>query len=601
MSVLVVAVAITTTSTCAALGHTGWVDEPPGSAGQEPPTWPHLGALELEDILGELRSRARLAQDAQRRMTGLLDAVVAVSSDLDLSLVLSRIVHSACELVDATYGALGVLAPHGERLVEFVTQGISEDDRRKIGDPPHGRGVLGLLIRDPRPRRMRDIAAHPDSYGFPPNHPPMSSFLGTPVTIRGQVFGNLYMSEKRGAPEFTKDDEAILVALAAAAGVAIDNARLYDRSQREGQLSDAVGEMTQHLLEDGDAEAALRIMATRSRALTDADFSVVALYDDQRRLLVRATSDERPHHAVGQPLDAGRWEDIVGEREPLLLLTHGDETPAPEARTVRQLGAVADQGPTALVAIAVGDAELGLLGVAWRTDADSVAAESVAPLREFGRTAALALEAASARRHRVSMELLEDRDRIARDMHDHVIQRLFATGLSLQSASRMTEDVGLGKRLDDAVDELDSAIKDIRQAIFALHRPLGGPGIRAELAELIEQAAAGLEFGPELDVVGVLDELPELLEAEMLAVVREGLANVVRHAQASWCAVHVGVLERLLVRIEDDGLGVQPDVQRSGLANLVRRAERLGGTLRVESREPSGCKVTWEVPLASTD
>src|ERR671920_2200067 len=191
----------------------------PRSSGS--PEWPHLGALELDDLLGELRARAALSLRAQRRMAGLLDAVMAVSSDLDLPVVLSRIVSSACELVDAEYGALGVIGPDGERLVEFVTHGVSDAERALIGDLPHGAGVLGLLIRDPRPRRLQDIAAHEESYGFPPHHPPMHSFLGAPVSIREQVYGNLYLTEKRGAAEFSEDDETILVALAAAAGVAI--------------------------------------------------------------------------------------------------------------------------------------------------------------------------------------------------------------------------------------------------------------------------------------------------------------------------------------------------------------------------------------------
>ncbi len=205
--------------------------------------WPHLGALELEDLLTELHTRAQLAQATQQQMSALLDAVMAVSSDLDLSVVLSRIVRSACELVDARYGALGVLAPHGERLVEFITHGMSEPDRERIGDLPHGHGILGLLIRDPQPRRIQDLTAHEDSFGFPPHHPPMHSFLGAPVRIRDQVYGNLYLAEKQGADEFSEDDEAILVALASAAGVAIENARLYDRSRRQRQLSEAVAEL----------------------------------------------------------------------------------------------------------------------------------------------------------------------------------------------------------------------------------------------------------------------------------------------------------------------------------------------------------------------
>ncbi len=563
----------------------------------EAPAWPQLGALDLDDILEELRGRAQLAQDAQRRMAGLLDAVVAVSSDLELSQVLSRIVHSACELVGASYGALGVLGPEGERLVEFVTEGLTDEEREGIGDLPHGRGVLGLLIRDPRPRRLRDISAHPDSYGFPPNHPPMHSFLGAPVSIRGQVFGNLYMSEKRGAREFTEDDEAILVALAAAAGVAIENARLYDRTRRQRELSDAVTEMTQHLLEGGGTDDALRLMALRSAELTGAELSVVALYDAEQRLVVRATSMPDATTARGSELGPGRWADILEAGEPLLLLAHVGERPAPESAALRRLGALAETGPTAVVAVVVGDARLGVLGVAWRQDDDVTAAESVEPLRVFARTAALALEAASAQRDRGRMELLEDRDRIARDMHDHVIQRLFATGLSLQSATRMTEEPRVASRLSAAVDELDDAIKDIRQTIFALHRPIGGAGVRAEVDELVQQAAASLGFVPELDLPEDLSALADELEPEVLAVVREGLANVVRHAHSSWCRVAVDVGPAVVVLVEDDGRGIGPDGERSGLANLARRADRLGGALDVGDREPSGTRVLWSVPF----
>jgi signal transduction histidine kinase len=532
-------------------------------------------------------------------MTGLLDAVVAVSSDLDLSHVLTRIVRSACELVDATYGALGVIGPDGERLVEFVTNGVSESQREQIGDPPHGAGVLGLLIREPEPLRLDDIAAHPDSYGFPENHPPMHSFLGAPVAIRDQVFGNLYLTEKRGARRFTADDEAVLVALAAAAGVAIDNARLYHQERRQRALSDAVGEMSQYLLKVGEQSRALHLMARRVADLTRADLTVVALYDRQHRLVVRATSREQ---GGGQVLGGERWDDIVAAREPLLLLNRPGEQPSAEASAVRALGPIDDDGPTALVAIAVGDIELGVIGVAWGTDAERSASEALESLTVLGRTATLALQAASAQGARARTERSRDRDRIARDMHDHVIQRLFATGLSLQSASRTADDPRLVARLDEAVDELDAAIRDIRQTIFELHRPLGPRSFRDQVTELVAGTARALGFAPDLVVDGPLDDLPEDLIADLLAVIREGLANVVRHARAGWCSVTLHVQDGragapVLVRVDDDGVGVTGDPARSGLANLGLRAARLGGSLDVCAREPRGTSVTWSVPL----
>src|SRR5215217_1667631 len=453
--------------------------------------WPQLGALDLEDLLGELRDRAALARDAQRRMTSLLDAVVAVSSDLDLPVVLSHIVRAACQLVDARYGALGVIGPDGERLVEFVTDGVSASERQRIGEPPHGRGILGLLIRDPRPIRIRDIATHKESYGLPSNHPPMHSFLGTPVTIRDQVFGNLYMAEKRDAPEFTEDDEAILVALAAAAGVAIDNAQLYERTRRQRLLSDAVGELTQHLLEGREQAVALRVMAQHSTELAGADLAVVALYDSRHRLVVRATSSGQ-EQGVGTTLQGGHWDEVAGERAPLLLVSRRGETPTPEVAAVRELGGLGPEGPTALLTIAVGEADLGVLAVAWPPDADATAVDALEPLGQLAGGAALALEAAAGQRQRNSLALLEDRDRIARDMHDHVIQRLFATGLSLQSASRRVTEPEVARRLSAAVDELDIAIKDIRASIFALQRPIGGLLLEREVHELVDAAAAVL-------------------------------------------------------------------------------------------------------------
>src|SRR4051794_17037852 len=529
-------------------------------------SWPQLGALDLEDLLGELRDRAALAMDAQRRMSGLLDAVVAVSSDLDLSVVLSRIVRAACELVEARYGALGVIGPDGERLVEFVTLGVDDAERRRIGDLPHGRGILGLLIRDPRPIRIRDIATHPESFGLPPHHPPMHSFLGTPVSIREEVFGNLYLAEKQGADEFSEDDEAILVALAAAAGVAIDNARLYERSRRQRLLSDAVAELTQYLLEGREQGAALQAMAERAAELSAADLAVVALYDERRRLVVRATTCDRRADAVGRTLEGGHWAEVAGAREPLLLVSRPGETPVPEVTAVRELCGLGTEGPTALVTIAAGEADLGVLAVAWGPDADATAVDALEPLDQLASGAALALEAAAGQRHRSSMALLEDRDRIARDMHDHVIQRLFATGLSLQSASRRVQDPQVARRLGDAVDELDIAIKDIRETIFALQRPLGGLLLERQGHELVEDAASVLGFTPELALQGRLQDLPESYEPELLAVVREGLANVVRHARATWCRVHVLVAGRrdpqgdqpggrVCVTVEDDGVG----------------------------------------------
>src|SRR6185436_2944153 len=482
-------------------------------------------------------------------LTSLLDAVMAVTADLELADVLTRIVRAACELVDAKYGALGVLGQDGEHLVEFVTQGLTKHEHEAIGDLPRGHGVLGLLIRQPRSRRLRDLAGHPDSFGFPPNHPPMHSFLGTPIRIRDEVFGNLYLTEKEGALEFSEDDEAILVALAAAAGIAIDNARQYELSRQQRRWLETTGEVTQLFLEGRDEMSAMDFLAQRTRELSEAQLAMVALYDDDGDLVVKAVQREEPAEAVTPPssgigtvLDKGHWRLLVAAHEPVLLLTRpGDLILDGLTTDVRALGAEDPFGPTALMPITVGDDEIGVLAVAWAVDAETFVQDVVPPLAALAQQMGLGLVASRSQLDRSRLALLEDRDRIARDMHDHVIQRLFATRLSLQAAGRLANHPTVRSRLDEAVDDLDAAIKDIRHTIFELHREQPMRELPAEIADLVRASTETLGFAPELTIDGALDELTAGLEADLVAVVRECLANVARHAQASSVSVVVSI------------------------------------------------------------
>ena len=511
---------------------------------------------------------------------------MAVTADLELADVLTRIVHSACELVDAKYGALGVLGADGEHLVEFVTQGITQGEREAIGDPPRGHGVLGLLIREGGSRRLPDIASHPDSYGFPPNHPSMHTFLGTPIRIRDEVFGNLYLTEKQGAAEFSPDDEAILVALAAAAGIAIDNARQYERSRQQGR----------------DEGSAMHFLAQRTWELSRAQLTMVALYGDDGDLVVRAVQVGEPHDGA-RPSDAAlrtvlhkrHWRELVAAREPVLLLTRPSD-PKVDGLTndVRALGASDPYGPTALLPITVGDDEIGVLAVAWAASAEPFVGDVVPPLAALAQQMGLALVAARGQQDRSRVALLEDRDRIARDMHDHVIQRLFATGLSLQSTSRLAEHPTVRTRLDEAVDNLDAAIKDIRQTIFELHRAKPTQELHEEIAELVRASTQTLGFVPDLTIDGPLDSLSAELEADMVAVVREGLANVVRHAEASSASVRITIDGTIQIEVADDGVGVSPAAVQSGLANLRERAQAHGGSLSLRARTPRGTTLAWE-------
>jgi len=534
-----------------------------------------LSTLELDDLLDELRSRAGTARAAQVRMSALLDAVVAVSSDLELSVVLRRIIESACELVDARYGALGVLGPEGEDLVEFITHGVTDAERAAIGPLPHGRGLLGLIIRSPHPQRVPRISEHPDSYGFPPNHPTMTSFLGAPVRIRDQVFGNLYMTDKLTADAFSADDEAILTALAAAAGVAVENARLFDRSRSQQLWGEATRDLVSALLQGGSEEEVLAGAARRVVALTNADECAIAVPQGPDLVVVAAAGDTAP--PVGSVVTDPAWRAALAA-----------PTPAQAQWT----------GNDALVAIGVeGGRPSGLLAI--RGVAPQLGG-ATAPLGEFAQRLAVGLTAASSQRERSRVQLLEDRDRIARDMHDHVIQRLFATGLSLQSAGRMTPDPSVRDRIEAAVDEVDAVIKDIRHTIFALHRATDSRGLTAEISTICDAAVVTLGFAPSLTIHGSPSAVPEQVAADLLAMIREGLSNAARHAKASAVSVQVDVGDHVVVTVTDNGRGVGSDAgTRSGLDNLARRAALRGGGMEVGEVEGGGTRLRWDVPLES--
>jgi signal transduction histidine kinase len=363
----------------------------------------------------------------------LLDAVITVGSDLELQAMLRRITETAAELVDARYAALGVLDETGTRLAEFITVGLGAEQKAAIGDLPEGHGILGLLIVDAKPLRLPDLKEHPDSYGFPPGHPPMTSFLGVPIRLREEVFGNLYLTDKTTGEVFTDVDEELVVGLAAAAGVAIENARLASKVQ-----------------------------------------------------------------------------------------------------------------------------ELGLV---------------------------------------------HDRERIARDLHDTVIQRLFATGLSLQGTVGLirTDPEAASRRIEEAVSELDLTVHHIRSAIFGLEAAQQAPsGLRAQVLDVVRDAAGPLGFEPSVRFQGAVDANDAgTLAGDVLAVVREGLANVARHAHAARVEVAVRVADDLVVEVIDDGDG--PDrgdhPVGHGRSNLEERARGYGGTCSLAAGEGGGAVLTWQVPL----
>ncbi|MGB3184635.1 MAG: GAF domain-containing protein [Ornithinimicrobium sp.] len=567
-----------------------------GSASQAQVTVP-----ELDDLLEELRERAEAAHRGNQQIEALLDAVLAISADWELPTMLQRIVDAACSLVNAQYGALGVLGPDPTQLVQFITHGLTQQERDAIGELPRGEGVLGLLIREPLPVRISDIAEHPDSFGFPPHHPPMKSFLGAPIRIRGNVYGNLYLTEKRGATEFSVEDEAMVAALAAAAGVALQNARLYEDIRMRREWSLATNDVTQSLLARGDEAMSLHVLAERVCAVVGAEACMVAVNREGLSPLITAM------HTVGAEIATptlgvlgDAWSSALATERTLLLLPD-TSTKHPQAiiEEVQHAVGLSEPGPTALVPVTAGPRLVGVIIPVWASSQTDVANRSVDALAEFGKQVGIALVAGRAQSDRATVLLLEDRERIARDMHDLVIQRLFATGLSLQFAQPLAQHPVVRSRLDEAVTELDHAITDIREVINQLHAMSQPVGVAQKVADLVENYSQTLGFAVQLHTTDS-GELEPGLEMDVLAVVREGLANVVRHSRASAAAVTLALGPEVRVQIDDDGVGIDETARRSGLANLADRAAARSGQCEITHREPSGTRIDWRVPTSGS-
>ena len=539
-------------------------------------------------------------------MRGLLEAVVAISSGLDLESMLRRIVQTAVELVDAAYGALGVIGDGGaggRRLAEFIPVGLTGQQIALIDHWPEGRGLLGLLIDDPRPLRLADIAAHPASSGFPAGHPPMRGFVGVPVRVREEVFGNLYLTDKRGGGEFSDDDEAVLTALGAAAGVAIENARLYDAARHSQRWIAASAEVTTALLSGAGTEEALAAITARARELSGADLAVLALPDGEGRLLTVAHADGDGAQAVrGLVLPAGQSlsGQVLASGEPIASADFAaDDRAAPAARA-----AMSHIGPAVVFPLGARGNGRGVLTIGRRHGAVPFPAAEAAFAAAFAAQAGLALELAASRAEAERLLVYQDRDRIARDLHDLVIQRLYATGMSLQGAMPMIARPEVADRVTRAVDDMDATIKEIRGAIFALQaRDDAEPDPRADIVRLAEDMTPVLGFAPSLRLGSGLRRLPggELAD-EALAVLREALSNVARHAAASQAEVTVDVDDdqTLTVTVTDNGTGITPGGRRSGLRNLADRAAKLGGELRLQPATPGtpnpGTRLEWRAP-----
>ena len=559
---------------------------------------PILPQLRLDDLLAELQGRLQAVMNTRDRVHGLLEAVVAVGSNLELETVLRRIVEAAVTLADARYGALGVIGEDG-RLADFIPVGMDEGTIAGIDHWPEGRGLLGLLIKDPGPLRLAEIASHPQSAGFPDGHPPMRTFLGVPVRIRDEVYGNLYLTEKRDGAAFDEEDETLVTALSAAAGVAIENARLFDAARRQERWLRASSEVTRRLLGGAAVDEVLEFVTRQTLEMTGADLVVLALPDpDPGQLTIRHAAGEAAQQALDLklPAEASVSGEVLATGRPVTVedFRH-DERVAKIARDHLDLGA-------AIVFPLGGPGNVrGVLTVGRHPGAMPLARAAVQLVTTFAAQAGIALELAEHREDAERLAVFEDRDRIARDLHDLVIQRLYASGMKLQSVMPQIARPQAEERVSSVVDDLDATIKDIRTAIFALQARHGKErqGLRARVMDVLEQMTGPLELSSLVRLDHQLDgEVPDDIGEDMLHALREALSNAARHGQATQVEVTVAAGSELRLLVRDNGVGIGETGHRSGLANLGRRAAQHGGTLIVGPAAGGGTELDWRVPLS---
>jgi len=527
----------------------------------------------------------------------LLEVGLTLASELSLPMVLQRIVDLAAQVTDARYGALGVIGDGGE-LVEFITTGLSAKQRRAIGSLPRGRGILGLLIREPRSIRIEKIGDHPKSVGFPAHHPPMGSFLGAPVKAMGKVFGNIYLTEKRSAPEFSEQDEESLVVLATQAGVAIANATLYAQTHQRERWLDALRAITSDILAGSDADSLLAGIAEHARDLAGADSaSILTTSSTPGQLVVAAAVGAHAGQVRGQMVPAAK--SISGEvmESGRPLVTKAAAADGHAYQPIIRLGRV---GPAIFVPLRVRGRATGTLMVANLVGGRHFNEETIRLVETFADQASVAIEYARAQTDLRRLELMEERERIAKELHDGIIQSLFAVGMNLQSTALMSGSAETSRRVDKAVDELDRVIRDLRNYIFGLR-----PGILADrqlnqaLEAIGEEVGSTLQIPIAVEVDGAVSAALSSRSHEIVQLTREALSNVTRHAQAQRAAVRLTRQgANAVLTIEDEGVGFDPREASSGsgLRNMRERAAAIGATLHISSATGKGTKLRFTFP-----
>jgi len=558
--------------------------------------FPDGAKLELDQLIDQLVERAEGVKQAQGRLRALLRANEAVSSELGLEAVLLHVVEAAVALAGARYGALGVVG-HDGGLEQFIHVGAPDDLIRTVGHLPEGKGLLGALIHDPQPIRLDHIADDSRSSGFPPGHPPMDSFLGVPIRVRGEVFGNLYLTEsERG--QFTAEDEELVRSLAVTAGGAISNARLYQESHVQQRWLSASAEISAQMLADS-GEDPLHMIGRHAHGIANADIVTVSLLTaDRMHLLVEVAVGDRAEQLLGRRFSVSETISggVVERATPVLLRTAADD----QGR-VSHMGDVLEAGPMMVLPLRGSGEVFGTLAIARRAGKATFTTNELAMAAGFASHAGLAHELGLARDNQQRVALLEDRDRIARDLHDHVIQQLFAVGLSLESlASSASAVPGLADRLQERVSDIDRTIRQIRTSIFELRGPLGNAssGIRQQLLEVGSSLSEALGFTPRLSFSGNLDSLVTGdIADDVIACVREAVTNIAKHAHATSAEIDIAVTPtEVIVTVLDDGIGIGEPERTSGLANLAARAQARHGQCAITTRPSGGSELNWKAP-----
>ena len=541
----------------------------------------------------------------------LLEVGRSLVSNLDLESVLQSVLEAARDLTGARYAALGVLNDRGDGLERFLTIGIDGATRARIGDLPQGHGVLGALIKDPRPLRLADVGTHPHSYGFPAGHPSMTTFLGVPVRIRDAVYGNLYLTEKAGG-EFGEADEAAVVVLAEWAGHAIANARLYlSAAERRDELQRAIAGFEAALAVaravggETRLDRILELIVKRGRALVDARSMFVAL-ESEGQLTVDAVAGELDRSLEHQAVDVAHTPaaDVLTFHQPVHLTRDGEDTVA--------VFEGVDARAALLVPLVFRGVAVGILGALDPTSgADRFTAEDSRVLEAFASSGATAVATGrnvAEERARRGIEASEaERRRWARELHDETLQDMASLKMILSTARRSDDHTKVDRILDQAIEQLTLGISSLRQLITDLRPPiLDEAGVQPALEHLVERLSLISDLDVRMNVDLAYDSgrrsfrLAPIVEDALYRVVQEALSNVVKHAGAT--TVDVSIVEtddRIDIRIADDGVGIgdQHNTSGFGLMGMQERIELIGGSIAIDSSASGGTGIRASVPV----